>query len=169
MAIQGGKPIAVLDTAAILCKYINPNFDNYTVNRVVVELQGFGIDFTESYFSPLVNVVEPSRAYIDQAIRFAAKTGDIRILSETDFALLGLALELRHTRGHIVELFTDDYALANVSSALGFNHTFVGLRKPDFKTMRWIWYCPVCHRTYMGSHDAICLECGTQLKRKPKH
>ncbi|PSN92399.1 hypothetical protein B9Q03_00110 [Candidatus Marsarchaeota G2 archaeon OSP_D] len=164
---QSAKSVVVLDTAAILSGCTSPTNDNYTVNGVLRELEKFGVDFELAPFSPFVTVMEPSEEYIACATMAASKTGDSVLLSEIDLSLIGLALQLRKTDGRPVELFTDDYALTNVARFLGLKHSFVGLRKEGFNVIKWIWFCPSCHRVYFNGRR-VCPDCGTKLKRKPR-
>lgn len=164
---MAARPIAVLDTAAFLSGYVNPNYDNYTVHEVVEELKGFGIDFEKTHLAPLVSLVQPSAQYFEHAKRSALVTGDYSVLSKTDLLVVGLAAELKNTTKKSVTVFTDDYALANLAGFLGINHSFVGLRKDGFRLLRWVWYCPACHRVYFAN-QRFCEECGSQLKRKPR-
>lgn len=165
--VSKDKPIAVLDTAAFLSGYINPNFENYTVPEVLSELESFGIRFDETYYSSLVNLAEPNSKYVTHVMDSAIKTGDYRVLSKTDLILIGLALQLYSTGKQDVTVFSDDYAVANLARFLGLNHSFVGLRKDGFRLLKWVWFCPACHRVYF-SDERFCVNCGSQLKRKPK-
>lgn len=161
------KPAAVLDTAALVSGYVNPSYENYTVSEVLEELKRFGVNFEEAYFSCLVHLAEPSKKYVEYVKNYALKTGDYKLLSKTDLLLAGLAVELRDTRKTGVVVFTDDYALANLAKFLGIDHSFVGLYKPGFKFISWVWFCPTCHRIYL-SEARFCEDCGSELKRKPK-
>ncbi|MEM0321394.1 MAG: DNA-binding protein [Thermoprotei archaeon] len=164
---QHERRIVVLDTSAIISGYINPSYENYTVNGVLYELDRFKVEFESSPLSLFVNVVDPSEEYIVSARLSASKTGDSVLLSKTDLSLIGLALQLQKTDGRRVELATDDYALTNVVKFLVLNHSFIGVRKPVFKLIRWKWFCPACHRVYSNG-EMVCPDCGEKLKRKPR-
>jgi len=167
LADDENKPVAVLDTAALLSALVDPRIENYTVREVIIELEGFGVKFEDMYFSPFVNVYETNDKYVEYVKQSAIKTGDYRLLSKTDLALMGLAVELQELKKGTVTIFTDDYALSNLAMFLSVSHSFVGLSKKDFRFLRWIWFCPVCHKVY-SSQIGFCPSCGSTLRRKPK-
>ena len=87
----------------------------------------------------------------------AKKTGDIHSLSEQDISCIALSLELN------AELISDDFAVSNVSNALGLNT--IPLMTNVIKVIgKWIFYCPACKKDF--SNEKNCLLCGNKLNKK---
>ena len=87
----------------------------------------------------------------------AKKTGDIHSLSEQDISCIALSLELD------AELISDDFAVSNVSNALGLKT--IPLMTNGIKVIgKWIFYCPACKKDF--SNEKNCLLCGNKLKKK---
>ena len=88
----------------------------------------------------------------------AKKTRDIGVISGTDCDLLALALEL----GAV--LYTDDFAIQNISGVLGVQTSPINQRRA--KRIHWKYRCSGCGR-YSGQ-DGECMVCGAVIKRKLK-
>jgi UPF0271 protein len=105
-----------------------------------------------------LQIVDPSDANIGRAKAAAKKTGDYSRLSPADFSIIALALQLQ------IPLVTDDYAVANVASALN-----IPVRSTSSKGLkekrRWIAYCSACGKTF-GPDARECPLCGNRLRRK---
>lgn len=107
-----------------------------------------------------LQVVDPSKGGIEKAKAAAIKTGDYSRLSQADFSIVALALELKIT------LVTDDYAVANVAAALKIlvkSTSSKGIKE----TRKWIAYCSACGRAF-GPEAKECPLCGNRLRRKYK-
>ena len=102
-----------------------------------------------------------------RTVEESSKTvGDMLYLSEADFHVLALALELKDA-DYSPSIVTDDYSIQNVANHIGVGFsplvTF-GIRY----RLYWILYCPACHHKYPADHKLKkCSICGTMLKRKP--
>jgi UPF0271 protein len=107
-----------------------------------------------------LQVVDPGMDSIEKAKAASKKTGDYSRLSQADFSIIALALEIKTT------LVTDDYAVANVAAALK-----VPVRSTSSKgikeTRKWIAYCSACGKAF-GPASKECPLCGNKLKRKYK-
>lgn len=107
-----------------------------------------------------LEVIDPDRSNIEKAKVAAKKTGDYQKLSEADFSIIALALQLETT------LLTDDYAVANVAASLKIlveSSSSKGIKE----TRKWIAYCSACGRAF-GPEAEECPLCGNKLKRKYK-
>jgi UPF0271 protein len=107
-----------------------------------------------------LQVIEPDRNRLENAMTAAKKTGDYQKLSREDFSIIALALQLEST------LLTDDYAVANVAAALKIPVKST-LSKGIKETRKWIAYCSGCGKAF-GPEAKVCPLCGNKLKRKYK-
>jgi len=106
---------------------------------------------------------EPSVRTVEESSK---TVGDMLYLSEADFHVLALALELKDA-DYSPSIVTDDYSIQNVANHIGVGFsplvTF-GIRY----RLYWILYCPACHHKYPSDYKMRkCEICGTMLKRKP--
>jgi UPF0271 protein len=85
-------------------------------------------------------------------------TRDSGVISDTDRELLALALDLEAV------LYTDDFAIQNVATALGVQTHPITQRKA--KRVFWKYRCSGCGKYY--DHDGECPVCGAAIKRKLK-
>jgi endoribonuclease Nob1 len=107
-----------------------------------------------------LQLIDPDKNSIEKAKAAAKKTGDYQKLSQADFTILALALQLETT------LLTDDYAVANVAAALKIpveSSSSKGIRE----TRKWIAYCSACGKAF-GPTAKECPLCGNKLRRKYK-
>ena len=107
-----------------------------------------------------LQVIDPSKGSIEKIKTAAKKTGDFAKLSQADFSIVALALEL----GTV--LVTDDYAVANVAASLKIpvkSTSSKGIKE----TRKWIAYCSACGRAF-GPEAKECPLCGNKLRRKYK-
>jgi endoribonuclease Nob1 len=107
-----------------------------------------------------LQLIDPDNGSIEKAKAAAKKTGDYQKLSQADFTILALALQLETT------LLTDDYAVANVAAALKIpveSSSSKGIRE----TRKWIAYCSACGKAF-GPTAKECPLCGNKLRRKYK-
>ena len=93
-------------------------------------------------------------------------TGDFLKLSETDFDVVALALELKEIENDEVFVYTNDYSIENLCFHLnlGFKSIFKeGIKRKYYFAL----YCPSCKKIYDKSYgEKICDNCGSKLKRK---
>lgn len=107
-----------------------------------------------------LQVVDPDKKSIEKTKAAAEKTGDYQKLSEADVSIIALALQLK------IALLTDDYAVANVATALKIpvqSSSSKGMKE----TRKWIAYCSACGKAF-GSNAIECPLCGNKLRRKYK-
>jgi UPF0271 protein len=124
------------------------------------------VRFTAAVETKRLKVRTPSDIFFHEVKEASKKVGDEPYLSETDFQVLALALELKR-RGLYPTIVTDDYSIQNVANQIGIDFTSLLTYGIKFR-FDWIPYCPACHRKYSSDHKLkICKVCGTKLKRKP--
>jgi endoribonuclease Nob1 len=107
-----------------------------------------------------LQLIDPDNDSIERTKAAAKKTGDYQKLSQADFTIVALALQLETT------LLTDDYAVANVAAALKIpveSSSSKGIRE----TRKWIAYCSACGKAF-GPTAKECPLCGNKLRRKYK-
>jgi endoribonuclease Nob1 len=107
-----------------------------------------------------LQVIDPDRNSIEKSRAAAKRTGDYQKLSQADFSVIALALQLGLT------LLTDDYAVANVAMALKIpvkSTSSKGIKE----TRKWIAYCSACGKAF-GPDSKECPLCGNKLWRKYK-
>ena len=113
-----------------------------------------------------LKVKTPEKTFLDEVKKSANIIGDVFFLSETDFQILALALELK-THGYSPLIATDDYSIQNVADQLSIEFASLATFGIRFR-LQWIRYCPACHRRYPADYKSRrCEVCGTELKRKP--
>jgi UPF0271 protein len=107
-----------------------------------------------------LHMIDPDMDSVEKAKAAAKKTGDYAKLSRADFSVIALALQLK------IALLTDDYAVANVATALK-----IPIQSSSSKGMKerrkWIAYCSACGKAF-GPNANECLLCGNKLRRKYK-
>jgi len=162
--------VLVLDTSALVMG-LNPSaleLPTYSVPSVMGELPPLSLPYTRfsaSQDSSHLTVKRPSGSSLKLVDEASSRVGDVGVLSNADREVLALALDLK-LAGLSPTIISDDYAIQNVSEALGVEHsslaTFGITKKFD-----WIYYCPACFRRYRARGDnTICRVCGTRLERK---
>jgi endoribonuclease Nob1 len=107
-----------------------------------------------------LQVIDPDRNSIEKSRAAAKRTGDYQKLSQADFSVIALALQLG------LKLLTDDYAVANVAMALKIpvkSTSSKGIKE----TRKWIAYCSACGKAF-GPDSKECPLCGNKLRRKYK-
>jgi len=107
-----------------------------------------------------LQVINPDKNSFERAKAVAKKTGDYLKLSQADFSIIALALQLDLT------LLTDDYAVANVATMLKISVQSTS-SKGIKETRKWIAYCSACGSAF-GPNAKECPLCGNKLKRKYK-
>jgi UPF0271 protein len=107
-----------------------------------------------------LQLIDPDKGSFEKVKAAARKTADYQKLSQADFSIIALALQLKTT------LLTDDYAVANVAAALKIpveSSSSKGIKE----TRKWIVYCSACGKVF-GPTAKECPMCGNNLKRKYK-
>jgi UPF0271 protein len=166
------KRIFVLDTSAFLAGFdpFSLGAEQVTVPKVEEEILRntmIKMRFETAVESGKVRVKAPMQQFSVVAKASASKVGDSFKLSEADFQLLALALELKGA-GYTPQIVTDDYSIQNVATQMGID--FLALATFGIKRLlEWVRYCPACHRQYPANcKTSECQVCGTELKRKPR-
>jgi len=166
------KRAIVLDTSAFVAGFdpfssdeeqiIAPKVEEELKRNSMVKMR-----FEAALESGRVKVRAPSQEFLNQVKMASNKVGDSFKLSETDFELLALALELKSS-GYTPQIVSDDYSIQNVATQLRIE--FLALATFGIKRLlEWIRYCPACYREYpANSSTKECQVCGTALKRKPR-
>ncbi len=102
-------------------------------------------------------IKDPNPEQIKKIKKKSEESGDVNKLSEADFSVLALCMELDG------ELVTDDFALSNLAKLLEVKINPVmthGIKQ----VKRWVLYCPGCNEGF--TKGTTCKNCGTVLKRK---
>ncbi|MDP7079011.1 MAG: hypothetical protein QF415_03915 [Candidatus Undinarchaeales archaeon] len=130
----------VLDASAVLEGDPNPDDELFTVPGVMLELRSQDAQTALERLS--VTVRKPGNDALRRARAAAERTGDSHRLSETDTALIALALE------EGVPLFTNDFSIQNTCRELGV--PYVSPRDEITRSFRW---------------ELMCRDCGKRLER----
>jgi UPF0271 protein len=136
----------------------------YTTYQVMDEVGSRGIG--SQLIHSRVQVTEPSKSSVQRVRQVAAKTGDLKSLSEADSSILAVSLDLVSS-GNEVTLVTDDFAVRNVAEVLGVGLSETTVRG-EWKQITWVTYCKGCGKEYSDPKATVCNVCGTKLSRKPK-
>ena len=99
----------------------------------------------------------------------AAKSGDLKALSEPDQSILALAYELRDENpGKNIMLITDDYSVQNTATFVSPPIPTMELSKDGIKKpIQWEVYCPGCFKKYAAEKlGSSCPTCQVELKRR---
>ena len=112
-------------------------------------------------------VKNPTQNYLEIVKKKSKLTGDLKSLSEVDFGIIALALELMQIKKHEVIVYTNDYSMENLCSELNIN--FKPLYKKGIKDqMNFEIYCPNCYSLYKAERlNTGCDLCGMKLKKRP--
>jgi UPF0271 protein len=111
-------------------------------------------------------VKTPQSCFLEEVKAASKLVGDVFFLSEADFQVLALGLELKKL-GFLPLIATDDYSIQNVANQIGIEFASLATFGIRFR-LQWIRYCPACHRRYPADYKfKKCQVCGTELKRKP--
>ena len=164
--------VIVLDTSAFIAGFdpLAVPDKQYTVPEVQKELISGSMllmRFNAAVDSGKLTVRTPEDSFFQEIQEASKKAGDMRYLSEADFQVLALALELKGS-GDSPVIVTDDYSIQNVANKIGVEFTSLMTFGIKFR-FKWMLYCPACYRKYPSDYKfKECEVCGTELKRKPK-
>jgi UPF0271 protein len=150
---------------------INPSalgLPSYSVTSVLDELIPDTLPHTRfctSQDSGRLSVKKPAPSSTRIVQETSSRVGDVDVLSTADVEVLALALDLKND-GTSPVIVSDDYAIQNVSEALGMEHASLATFGIT-QMFDWIYYCPACFRKYtIRDAGQECRVCGTRLKRK---
>lgn len=166
-----GKRAIVLDTSAFIAGFdpLSVAEEVYSVPAVERELASNSLSWTRfktAIESGKLRLKTPSTTFLDKIKKSSKTVGDVLFLSEVDFQVLALALELRSLRRSPL-IVTDDYSIQNVADQVGVEFAPLMTFGIRFRH-HWILYCPACYRKYPPDFKTeTCEVCGTRLKRKP--
>jgi len=112
---------------------------------------------------------QPNKDSIDLTLDAAKRSGDISGISETDLALVSLALE------RSAQLITDDYRMQNIATVLGIEWQGVS-QLGISEVWSWILICSGCGKEYDAPKSTNekqkqygdCRDCGSALRLKKK-
>ena len=159
----------VLDTAALISWPVSELSGGLIVSHQEDELLRISPDRAAILDSMGLVFCQPNQDSIDLAVDAAKQSGDISGISETDLALVSLALE------RSALLITDDYRMQNIAIFLDIEWqgvSEVGIRE----VWSWTLVCSGCKSEYDApeSTDAKqknygeCHDCGAALRLKRK-
>ncbi|MFQ5815748.1 MAG: NOB1 family endonuclease, partial [Candidatus Hydrothermarchaeaceae archaeon] len=111
-----------------------------------------------------LRVLAPGEEALNRTLKAARGSGDIGHLSDTDVQLLALAVEFR-TQGIETAIFTDDYAVQNLSKKLGIRYVPVA-EEGIKKYLRWKNICKGCGKRFPLEYKGKCDHCGSDVVRK---
>ncbi len=162
------KGYAVVDTSALLADNAVQYLQSYhclTVPKVIEEVKTLrhraGVEVLLD--SKALDVVEVAKDYLGEVLEVAKKGGDITSLSETDFEVLALALQLKR-HGYDPLLITDDYTMQNLASRLKIRWRSLRAKGIE-KRIRWRYRCTACNTVYYEFLKE-CSICGHELRRE---
>ncbi|MBY9002515.1 MAG: NOB1 family endonuclease [Candidatus Lokiarchaeota archaeon] len=111
-------------------------------------------------------IKSPSEKYVYHAKTIAKNTGDLKALSDQDYSVVALALELMNS--FEVELFTNDYSIQNLCHELNISVRSLFINGIERQIIFEI-YCPHCQTIHKSEKlNEICEVCGSRFKRRPK-
>lgn len=161
----------MLDTSAFIAGFdpLSVGDRQYSVPSVRKELARNSMPMTRfnaAVENRRLRVKSPNLSSLRRVKEASKRVGDILYLSEADFDVLALALELK-SRGYHSMIVTDDYSIQNVANQIGVDFAPLMTYGIRFR-FKWILYCPACYKKYPSDHKSkVCEVCGTKLKRKP--
>ena len=142
----------VLDSSAFFSMDGLPGEDYVCPPGVIRELEKYNDPRLQLWD---INVMECSAGSMKLVEEAARGTGDSGRLSPVDMTVLALALDTGGT------IWSDDYSIQNVASAMGIGFRPVGERGIK-KTLRWEFRCKGCGRRFEKKYPE-CPVCGTAL------
>ncbi len=162
------KKVPILDTAAVITKIVlQLPTKQYTVPQVINEVRDReSLEALESAQTTGKLIIKnPSQESLVEAARAAEKIGEKLSLSETDLAVMALALDFKK-EGFEPIIYTDDYSLQNLAKSLGIGFHPIRTRG-IIRKRKYITYCTACGYVAVGRNERICPRCGHKLTRKP--
>ena len=152
--------IYILDSSFFLSGFQPPDGKLVTTDQVVEEI---GSDRKELQFvrSRGLRIQSPSPSALDKVLKQAQETGDDSRMSETDIALVALALELDGV------LVTDDYSMQNTANIMKIPYHSIA-QKGITRLEKWYHRCAYCG-IYLEKKYPDCPTCGGPVRttRRP--
>jgi len=163
------EKVLVLDSSAFIMglEPLQLDLKLFTTPEVVEELSSYWVQlkYSTAIYLKKLNVVSPTKDFLDEAKKVSEKTGDKLKLSRADLSILALALELK-SKGFKPIIISDDFSVQNVAEHLKIDYTYLS-GKGIKNQIEWIWYCPGCGRKFLSiNFGENCPVCGLKLKRK---
>lgn len=152
----------VLDSSALFYgKDLPSEYECVVTPGVVQELRRHGMaERLELLLDTKVRELSPSILAVRTVREAAAKTGDVRRLSETDIEILALAYEMKY------ELVTDDYSIQNLARVIGVKTT--GMEQSGIREVfEWQAKCTGCGKLFTAEVEE-CDICGSPTRTKRK-
>lgn len=152
----------VLDSSALFYgKDLPSEYECVVTPGVVQELRRHGLaERLELLLDTKVRELSPSILAVRAVREAAAKTGDVRRLSETDIEILALAYEMKY------ELVTDDYSIQNLAKVIGVKAT--GMEQSGIREVfEWQAKCTGCGKLFTAEVE-VCDICGSPTRTKRK-
>ncbi len=161
--------VYVLDTSAIIGRFLPSDSNNITTNGVIREIKDFNSRiFTEKALEEgKLQVREPAPWALNKVQRIMEESGDVLRLSRVDIEVLALAVTFRESKE--LEIVTDDYSMQNLSKILKIPYRGILTRGIE-EVYRWILVCQGCKKNYPHQYEGEdCEICGSKLiKRRIK-
>jgi endoribonuclease Nob1 len=160
--------VYVLDTSAIIGRFLSPDSANITTNGVIMEIKDFKSRiFTENALEEgMLQLKEPEDWALNKVQRIMETSGDILRLSKVDIKIMALAVTL--TEFYEPVLVTDDYSIQNLSKILKIPYRSVLTRGIE-EVYSWILICQGCKKQYPHQYKGEdCEICGSQLVKRRK-
>ena len=159
----------VLDTAALISWPVSELYGGLIVSHQEDELLRISPDRAAILDSMGLVFCQPNQDSIDLTLDAAKRSGDISGISETDLALVSLALE------RSAQLITDDYRMQNIATVLGIEWQGVS-QLGISEVWSWILICSGCGKEYDAPKSTNekqkqygeCRDCGSALRLKKK-
>jgi UPF0271 protein len=161
--------VYVLDTSAIIGRFLSSDLLNFTTNGVIREIKDFNSRiFTETALEDgRLEVREPAPWALNKVQRIMEQSGDALRLSGVDTDILALAVTLAES--YQPQLVTDDYSMQNLSKILKIPYRSV-LTPGIEQVYHWALICQGCKKHYPPHYKGLdCELCGSKLiKRRIK-
>ncbi|NOZ94343.1 MAG: ribonuclease VapC [Acidobacteria bacterium] len=163
--------VFILDTSAVIPGFVPLEDEGslcVTVREVVEEVtnprERLALELAVE--QGRLRVETPGEDALARARAGARESGDLTHLSETDLALLALALEKKEAGAEAV-ILTDDFDIQNLATILGIEYAPMAERGIG-RVFRWVLVCRGCRRRYPADYgEEVCGVCGSPLKSVP--
>ena len=157
----------VLDTAALIAWPIAELSGGLIVHHQEEELRRISPDRAAILSSIGLDICQPSQEFLNSVTQTAQQSGDISGISETDLALLSLALE------RDVTLVTDDYRMQNLAEIMNIQWLVVSETAIN-EIWSWALICSGCRKKFdapeitnsSSKEYGNCHDCGSELRLK---
>ena len=161
------ESVYVLDTGAFLSNWTQkyPTASFITTERILDEIQNNPSKLRAETLISLgrLHVESVENKFYSKVSHAAIKTGDAKVLSDTDVEILALSLS-KNQSGISVTLVSADFAVLNTANFLGIE--IIDLTGKMKSAIHWTFECPACN--YRGSEGPECPVCGTKMRRKAR-